>query len=258
MKTVIRLLEKLAPPACVAPGDNIGLIVGDPGAKLRGVGVALDLTPLTLDLAEKAGCNLVIVHHPPIFHPLSKIDLSTPQGKLLARAITLGISVYAMHTNLDFAPRGLNDHVARQLGLREVRAVPAHGGAVYRAGALPSPLSARAFARSVKTNLRLPGVRLYGNPLKPVLRVAVCTGSGADYLAHAVSAGADALVTGDVRHHHGLECAGLDAVIVDAGHWGTERPMVDLVTGHLKKMLAKSRKGTRITPLHTDGPFVDC
>lgn len=256
MENLIRLCERLAPPARAVEGDNIGLIAGDPRAKVRGIVVALDLTAEALDLAERVNANLIIVHHSPIYFPIHKIDLSTPQGGLLARLLRQGVAVYAMHTNLDFAPRGLNDYVARLLGLRAVRPVSAPRKAVYRVGRLSTPMPPPVFARHVKGKLRLNSVRLAGAGRKAVSRVAVCTGAGADLVAHAAAAGADALVTGEARHHNALDCAALGICMVDAGHWGTERPMVDLVTGYLKKMMVKSGKRTRIFPLHSDEPFV--
>jgi dinuclear metal center YbgI/SA1388 family protein len=236
------------------PSDNIGLIAGSATATVSGVVVALDLTSAALDMAEKNRCNLIVVHHPPIFYPIKRLDAATPQGALLMRAIKGGISVYAMHTNLDSAPRGLNSHVAALLGLRKIRPATAQG-ITYRIGVLPRVMDGARFARHVKQKLGLSGVRLYGGRVGAISTVAVCTGSGADLLANALSHGAEALVTGDVRHHHAIEAAECGAALVDAGHWGTERPMAGLVSGYLKKMMVKSRKRIRIVSLCVEEPY---
>ncbi|MBI5179283.1 MAG: Nif3-like dinuclear metal center hexameric protein [Nitrospinae bacterium] len=252
MKEIIRWCEKLAPPSCAMEGDNIGLIVGEP-KKCTGAVVALDVTAEALSAAEQNGCNLLVVHHSPIYQPIKRIDTAEPRGKLLARAIKSGIAIYVMHTNLDFAPNGLNQHVAQMLGLKNIRAVSAPDKVSYRIGVLPADIPARDFARRIKERLSIKSARLCGTG--KIKTVAVCTGSGADLLSHAVLHGADALVTGDVRHHHAMECRALGAVLIDAGHHGTEQTMVGLVCGFLKKMMVKSGKRTTIVPLYIAEPF---
>ncbi len=257
MKDVIRLCERLAPPGLAADGDNVGLIIGDPASRCAGIVVALDLTEgaVALAIAEKA--NLIVVHHPPIYYPIKRIDLATPQGRLIDMVVRHGIAVYAMHTNLDFAPRGLNDYVARLAGLGNVRPAAGPGKAVYRIGTLGKGMTAAAFARQVKAALNISSARLYGDAKKTVRIVAVCTGAGADLLADADARGADLLLTGEVRHHNAMECAGRGMCMIEAGHLGTERPMVSLVAAYIKKMMVKPGKRIRITSLYAEEPFRD-
>ncbi|TBR20958.1 MAG: Nif3-like dinuclear metal center hexameric protein [Candidatus Nitrosotenuis sp.] len=257
MKDVIRICERLAPPGLATDGDNVGLVIGDPAARCSGVVTALDLTEGVVVAAVAARANLIVVHHPPIYYPLKRIDLSTPQGRLIAAVLRHGIAVYAMHTNLDFAPRGLNDYVARLVGLKNVRPTAGPGKAVYRIGSPGKGVTAAAFARQVKKALRISSARLYGDGGKVINKVAVCTGSGADLLADAQARGADLLLTGEVRHHNAMECAGRGMCMIDGGHLGTERPMAELVAAHIKKMMAKSGKRTRISSLYTEELFRD-
>lgn len=257
MKEVIRLCERLAPPRLAADGDNVGLIIGDPAGRCAGIVVALDLTEEAVALAAAERANLIIVHHPPIYHPLKRIDLSTPQGRLIAAVLRHGIAVYAMHTNLDFAPRGLNDYVARLVGLKNVRPVAGPGKTVYRLGTPGGGMTAAAFTLQVKKALNISSARLYGGGKKTVKTVAVCTGAGADLLADAAAHGADLLLTGEVRHHNAMECGGRKMHMIDGGHLGTERPMVALVSGYFKKMMAKSGKGIKIASLYMEEPFRD-
>ncbi|MBI5637515.1 MAG: Nif3-like dinuclear metal center hexameric protein [Nitrospinae bacterium] len=257
MKDVMRLCERLAPPGLAADGDNVGLVIGDPAARCAGIVVALDLTGEAVAAAVAARANLIVVHHPPIYYPLKRIDLSTPRGRIIAAVLRHGIAVYAMHTNLDFAPTGLNDYVARLVGLKNVRPAAGPGKAVYRIGTLGGGMTAAAFTLQVKKALNISSARLYGDGKKTVKAVAVCTGSGADLLADAAARGADLLLTGEVRHHNAMECAGRGMCMIDGGHLGTERPMVALVAAYFKKMMAKSGKRTRITPLYIEEPFRD-
>lgn len=69
--------------------------------------------------------------------------------------------------------------------------------------------------------------RGYGNTLRKVSKVGVIGGSGGSYWMKAKLAGCDALVTGEVRHHEGVEAAESGMCILDAGHYHTEQPGVE-------------------------------
>jgi len=55
-----------------------------------------------------------------------------------------------------------------------------------------------------------------------VSRVAVCGGSGGHLAAAAKRAGADLLVTGDIKYHDAQNAVNMGLAVVDAGHDGTE------------------------------------
>ncbi|HHW07790.1 MAG TPA: Nif3-like dinuclear metal center hexameric protein [Clostridia bacterium] len=114
---LISLLEELAPVSLAENWDNVGLLVGDPQAGVEGVLVALDLTQGVIDEALRQECNFILVHHPPIFHPLKRLTAADPEARLLMEAIRNGLNIYAAHTNLDKAPGGVNDRLAQVLGL---------------------------------------------------------------------------------------------------------------------------------------------
>ncbi len=102
-----------------------------------------------------------------------------------------------------------------------------------RVGRLPAVEPLDAFVGRVKTALALRHVRVCGPEQRPVATVAVCGGSGGDLFKAAAAAGADVLVTGDVKYHEALEAAAVGLTMVDAGHYATERPAVEAVAGHL-------------------------
>lgn len=99
-------------------------------------------------------------------------------------------------------------------------AARAHG--LGRVGTLEEPLSFRLFAEKVKASLALPVVRLGGAPESKVKKVAVCGGSGADFWPDALRAGADTIVTGDVKYHVAQDMLASGLKFIDAGHFGTE------------------------------------
>lgn len=111
------IINKIAPVGLAESWDNPGLQVGDPGAEVKRIMVALDPTPDVISSALAASCQLLVTHHPLVFKPLKSISTATPQGRLIHAAIKGGLSIFSMHTNYDTATGGLNDLLARKIGL---------------------------------------------------------------------------------------------------------------------------------------------
>ena len=74
IKELVNYLEEIAPPVYQESYDNAGLIVGDPGADLKGVLLCLDSTETVVNEAIGKGCNLIIAHHPIIFRGLKRLN----------------------------------------------------------------------------------------------------------------------------------------------------------------------------------------
>jgi len=87
-----------------------------------------------------------------------------------------------------------------------------------RVGTLASPTTLQAFAERAKAAFGVPALRYVGAPEKPVRRVAVLGGSGRSYVKHAVAAGADVFVTGDLDHHTAHDALAAGLALVDPGH----------------------------------------
>lgn len=114
---IVGIINKIAPVVLAEAWDNPGLQIGDPASEVTRVMVALDPTPDVVDSALKASCQLLVTHHPLIFKPLKSISTATPQGALIQKAIRGGLSIVSLHTNYDIADGGLNDLLARKIGL---------------------------------------------------------------------------------------------------------------------------------------------
>lgn len=117
IQDLIGLIHALYPPALAEEWDQVGLQVGDPRAEVSRVLVCLDVTPATLDEAERCGAQAVLSHHPLLFRPLRSLTCQDPTGESIFRAIRSGLTLIAAHTNLDCATPGLNDWLAETLGL---------------------------------------------------------------------------------------------------------------------------------------------
>ena len=85
----------------------------------------------------------------------------------------------------------------------------------------PGHVHLRELARRVKERLELPMLRLH-DAGRPIRRVALCAGSGGSFLPQVLAAGADAYITGDVKHNQAVDAANAGLTLIDAGHYETE------------------------------------
>jgi len=113
------IIESWAPKEVAWEDDNVGLQCGDGSQKVTSILVALDPTEKTVKEAENKSVQMLVTHHPLLFHPLRRIDCQTPAGRMLQHLLQSRIALYAAHTNLDASPLGTNDALADILGLTD-------------------------------------------------------------------------------------------------------------------------------------------
>ena len=216
-------IDRFAPFHTAMGFDNPGLLVGARDTEVRSVLFALDITPQVVREAAEMGAQLIVSHHPVIFHPLKSLSPDSAPY-LLAQ---YGIAAICAHTNLDRAGGGVNDTLAGLLGLREVRTA---GDGLCRIGTLDAPADGGIFAATVGKTLHT-AVRFRAGR-RPVRTVCLCSGAGGDYLLPLLGE-ADAFLTGELRHHEWLEAAAAGVTVVEAGHYATEAPVVDTLVDWL-------------------------
>ena len=230
VKDFLIAMDSIAPFSLAESWDNVGLLAGAEDTPVTGALVALDATAAVLKEAAKAGANLIITHHPVIFPALSWLE----KGSIPWQLAEKGISVICAHTNLDVAPGGVNDVLAKRLCLSSLRNL--NPGAIGRVGELCIPMTTELFAGYVKGKLQASGVK-YTDSGNTVRTVAICSGSGSDYWADAVRSGADAYVCGEVQHHVWLDAVHRGITLVEAGHFYTENPVVAPLAKKLETLL---------------------
>ncbi|HIK46387.1 MAG TPA: Nif3-like dinuclear metal center hexameric protein [Leptolyngbyaceae cyanobacterium M65_K2018_010] len=231
---LIDWLEAWANPAWQESWDNSGWQV-EPGVLDQPAAVLVCLTP-TLAVMEEAlalrdrgiEINLILAHHPLIFTPLKSVTQGHPVGAIVRLAIHYGIGVYSAHTNFDQVPDGTADVLAQVLELQAPEpVVPTQSGWGYgRVGNLPSPTSLEDLLRNIQVALTPP--RLLYSPAarldQRISRMAVLGGSGASFLEAVAQTGAQAYLTSDCKFHQFQEGRDRNLVLIDAGHYATERP----------------------------------
>ena len=219
------------PGRLAAEWDHIGFLVGNRAEEITGIVVSLDVTPEAVALAKASGANLILSHHPVIFGGLNTVT----EDSLVWKLIRNGLSVISMHTNLDAAAGGVNDVLCDVIGLTDtVGLSPVADGFEIRMGLLPSALNAADFAAVLKEKLH--GTVSYTPGSTPLRRIAVCSGSGSDFLALAKENGADALVTADVKHHVYGEARRTGIALFDCGHFETEDVIVEPLAQTLREL----------------------
>ena len=360
LSEIVGLLDSWYDPRWAEPWDKVGLVCGDPAQEVRRILFAVDPVEAVVDEAVAYDADLLVVHHPLFLTPVSSVAATTAKGRVLHRLMQHGIALLTAHTNADVPVDGVNDSIARALGLEEVRVLePTDGGgldklvvfapvdaaeevrtAITRAGAgaigaydsctftsagkgrfrplegadpaiggvgelevveevriesvYPRPLrravvealraahpyeepafdlveladvpggpvtgpgpeptrghgrvgtlgetvTLREFAAQV-AGAFLPtahGVRVAGDPDRPVRRVALAAGSGESLLGTAHRSGADVFLTSDLKHHRAsehLEDGG--PALVDIAHWAAEWSWLPIVAWKVHEAVA--------------------
>lgn len=103
------------------------------------------------------------------------------------------------------------------------------GYSLGRKGRLKEAVTLQEFALQVKNRLQINTVRIVGELERSINRVAVVSGSGADFINMVKGQGIDLLVTGDLKYHEARDAEMIDLAVIDAGHQGTEEIMVPYI-----------------------------
>lgn len=357
VQTIVDYMEELAPASLALPGDPVGIQIGDPGAPVQTVLVALDMDGQTLKQAVARKAAMVVTHHPLFLEPLQSLHYNHPQGALVMDIVKHGISVFCAHSNLDIAPFGVSYLLAELVGLsargrrvievtgsdqllklvvfvpaghedalREALAgagagwiggyshctfqsrgsgtfMPLEGtdpyigsqgrletvdelrletilpaskrAAVTRAmieahpyeevaydlyplenrgeevglgliGDLEEPFNLAQLLQCVGKKLKLGALRYWAPEKKQFRKIAVCAGSGGSLVEAAAGRGAELFISGDFRYHDFRKAQSLGIGLVDAGHCGTEKPLVGYLESYLRDRLSGDGHGTGV------------
>jgi dinuclear metal center YbgI/SA1388 family protein len=232
IKEILSHLESFAPPGYQEDYDNSGLIAGNPEAECTGVLLSLDCTEDIIQEATDNRCNLVVSHHPLIFRALRSILSENSQGKTLVAAIKNDITIYAIHTNLDNIPAGVNATMADVIGLikREIlfprAGDPGIGSGMI--GNLKEPVPENEILKLIRKGFGIPVIRHSALTGQLISRVALCGGSGSFLISRALQQGAGFFISADIRYHEFFGGEG-KMVIADIGHYESEQFTIDLL-----------------------------
>jgi dinuclear metal center YbgI/SA1388 family protein len=116
---LIAHLDTWYDPRWAEPWDKVGLVCGDPEQQVRRILLAVDPVAEVVDEAVDMGADLLLVHHPLLLTPVSSVAVTTPKGAVLHRLVKHDVALFTAHTNADVPVDGVNDAIARALGLQD-------------------------------------------------------------------------------------------------------------------------------------------
>lgn len=350
---IFKYLESWAPKEIAWKNDNVGLQVGSANRKVENIILCLEVNMQVIEQAVKKKCNLIISHHPLIFHPLKKIDVGrNKDSAIIEKLIKNDITLYSAHTNLDFTKDGVSFELAKKLKLQNVKFLtnlPSNqfkltvfvpesslqkvSDAIFNAGGgnigeysqcsfrlkgegtffgseksnpsvgeknktekveevrlevlvnsydlknvisamlkahpyeepaydvytlsnsgtntgagaigkLKEAMDQKTFLKYVANSVNANNFRFTEGKKSKIKKVAVCGGSGSDMISTAISEGADAYITADIKYHT-FHDAKDQILLIDAGHYETEIHSLDEVEKRLKGFIG-GKPGIRI------------
>lgn len=241
VKDIYNFIDSFAPFSTQEEWDNSGLLVGDENQTVNKILFALDITSDVINQAVSCNADLIITHHPIIFKPVS----SVLSDSLIYKLIENGISIISAHTNYDKALGGVNDILSNTIGLNSYIKID---GTCLNVGNFDAPVTTDKFLSCVKNSLG--GTIRHNNINKNISKIAVCSGSGSDYLDMAMEFDCDALLTGDASHHAFLDADEMGILLVVAGHFETEviaiKPLLDKIKKEFNVDCVLSNQNTPI------------
>ncbi|MDD7257050.1 MAG: Nif3-like dinuclear metal center hexameric protein [Prevotellaceae bacterium] len=264
IKEVVNALERFAPLPLQEGFDNAGLQIGlTETLEVSGVLLCLDITEKVVDEAMATGCNLIVSHHPLIFHPLKRISDENDVQRIVYKAIKHDIAIVSMHTNMDNAKGGVNFKIAEKMGLRNIKffgekkiigkgACPSEPpskpkeqpeqlvGASGAIGIFDEPMAADDFVLMLKRTFDVECVQANQLLHRGIERVAVCGGAGAFMLPEAIKVGADAFVTGEMHYHDYFDHE-QEIQIAVIGHYQSEQYTNEI----FKEIIEKECEGVK-------------
>lgn len=364
------LLDRWYPPSLAADWDAVGLVCGDPAEPVGKILLAVDPAPAVVEEALAWGADLVVTHHPLLLRPVHSVAATSPKGRVVHDLVRGGCALFTAHTNADAPADGVNESLARALGIVDPEVVDPDPGEPFdklvtfvpqeaaegvriaitaagagaigdydsctftaegegrfrpldgatpavgrvgevevvaesrveavlprarrrtvvealrsahpyeepaydvieladvpgtgrtargsgRIGSLREPLTLRAFAAHVAAALPATahGVRVGGDPDRPVHRVGVTSGAGDFLLERMLATDADVYVTSDLRHHRAAEFLEQDGpALVDIAHWAAEWTWLPVVQRMLQEAVAAqgATVETRVSTTCTD------
>jgi dinuclear metal center YbgI/SA1388 family protein len=209
-----------------------GLQVEGP-PEIRKIAAAVDASEASISAAAELGADLLLVHHGLFWEGL--VPVTGRRYRKLLLLLQNGIGLYSAHLPLDgHAEVGNSVLLARALGLEPRARFGRHEGVeIGWWGTLEAPEDPEWFRD--RLTAAVGGGRVHWVPGGPtaVEKVGVVTGAGGSFVAEAVAAGLDTLVTGEGEHHHHFDAMEEGIHLFLAGHYATETFGIRALARHL-------------------------
>jgi len=222
IEEIYQKLNEISPFELQEKWDNSGLLIGDMNREFEHIALALDLDKESLEQAKEN--TLFIVHHPLIFSGLKQLDFSVYPANLLEIMVKKNLSLIAMHTNFD--KTHLNAYVFEKiLGFKK----EFQDEFICRT---TGDWSKNELISLLKEKLGLERLRVV-SPKNKIKSIALTTGAGASLMDEV---DADCFLTGDIKYHDATKAMSQNLMMVDIGHYESEKFFVDVMMEELKNL----------------------
>ncbi len=238
LKEIYKHLDKISPFDSQEKWDNSGLIVGDMSREVSQIVVSLDIDFEMIKEAKEG--TLFVVHHPLIFDKLATLNFAKYPSNLLEKMIQKNHSCIALHTNFD--QTHLNKYVFEKvLGLK----LASQNSFLCMA---KGKWKYKELLKLIKEKLNLPTLRVVGKK-DYITSIALCTGAGASLMDEVE---ADCFLTGDIKYHDAMKAMSEDLMMVDIGHYESEKFFAEILLDELKVLPILAIIANSKNPFHTE------
>ena len=107
-------------------------------------------------------------------------------------------------------------------------------------GDLSKAMQKKEFLNFVSSKLKTSCLRYVKGKVNSIKTVAVCGGSCAELIDEAMKQNADAFITADLKYHTFQDAEGR-ILLIDAGHYETEVPILDELKSRMQKLLIENK-----------------
>jgi dinuclear metal center YbgI/SA1388 family protein len=238
LQEIYNYLDSISPFELQEKWDNSGLIIGEMSREVSQIVVALDIDEEMIEKTDES--TLFIVHHPLIFGGLTQLDFSKYPSNLLEKMILKKQSLIAMHTNFD--QTHLNRYVFEKvLGFttesQDAFVCTTQGEWHYK-----------ELLALLKEKLNLPTLKVIGKKER-IRTIALTTGAGASLIDEVE---ADCFLTGDIKYHDAMKAMSEDLMMVDIGHYESEKFFAEIILEELKVLPLLAIISNSKNPFHIE------
>jgi len=238
LQEIYNHLDKISPFELQEKWDNSGLIVGDMEREVSQIVLSLDIDFSMIEEAKEG--TLFVVHHPLIFGKMTALDFSKYPSNLLEHMILKKQSCIALHTNFD--QTHLNKYVFQKvlgftLDSEKSFLCMAKGEWKYK-----------TLLELLKKKLNLPTLKVVGKK-EIITSIALTTGAGASLIDEVE---ADCFLTGDIKYHDAMKAMSEDLMMVDIGHYESEKFFAQIMLEELKVLPVLAIISNSKNPFHTE------
>jgi dinuclear metal center YbgI/SA1388 family protein len=241
------IIELRYPKSLAVEWDVVGFVTNNSNIVVNNILLTIDVTAEVIAEANEKSIDLIISHHPLILDPNEISDIQTKRIQLRQKMEENNIALYVAHTNADIAQGGVNDSLAKVLGLQNIEAFGVEKMA--RKGNLTTQITLREFVNLLSDKLpQVKGsIQVSGKLDSKVSKVGLCGGSGTSLLEEVRKEDVDVFVTADLKHHAVSDNENMNGpALVSVSHWASEWVWLPELEQQLKTDLSQKHFNSRI------------